>query len=205
MTAIFIILLSLVANRIRGSSQDSIYDYWGIPIPGSGAVVAAFIFSVICTTTFFQLYYDGAASVFLFVCCALFYKLGESFGWGKWIGQLGGGRPDSRNDEGKNIGIHQLANFIFDEYQYTKSYAATALLFRGCLWFLLAYSPLRAADAISWLDYFLLTTLSGVSFPLAFYLSSKAKVDHHYWERGETIYGALQGLVFCLVIGIPFY
>lgn len=204
MTAIFIVLLFLVANRLRGSSQESIYAYWGISVRGSGSPLGALVFSVICTTTFFQLYYDWKTTVFIFACCALFYKLGESFGWGKWIGQIDGGYPDRNNDEGKNIGIHQIANFIFDEYKYTKRYAATALFLRGCLWFTLAYAPLRAANAISVLDYTLLIVFFGLAFPLAFYTSHKMEADH-YWERGETIYGLLQGILFCLILGIPLY
>ncbi len=204
MIASFVVLLFILMNRVRGSGEHTIAEYWGFPTKHSGSLPASLIFSVVCTTAYAQMYSGWKTISFLFLCCAAFYKLGETFGWGKWIGQIDGGIPNPSSDEGKSTGIHYVANFIFDETKYTRAYATVALFLRGILWFALAYCPLAAIGFIPFADYCMLVLVSGACFPLSFWVSRIWKSDY-YWERGETIYGLLLGLIFVFVFQLPMY
>ncbi len=191
MLIIFTIIVFILMNRVRGSGGKTLGEYWGFESSYSGSLYASILFSFIC--------YSVSNSFLVAILSLLFYKVGESPGWGKWIGQMHGGIPNPDNDEGKRNGIHWLSNLLFDEVKHTKKYAAVALVLRGMFWFLLAYLPMFLLGVISPSVYISLVVGSGLAFPVSFY-ASYILGDRHYWERGETIYGALQGIIFILLV-----
>lgn len=191
MLEVFIVLIFVLMNRVRGSSGETMGEYWGFKSSYSGSAYAVVLFALVC--------YSVSNSVTVALLSGLAYKLGESFGWGKWIGQLHGGAANPNSDEGKKNGIHWLANLWFNEVKHTKEYAAAALLLRGMLWFSIAYLPLVALGVVSGPVYTLLVVLTGFAFPTSFYVSSMMDGEG-YWERGETIYGLLQGVMFVSLV-----
>lgn len=165
------------------------------------------IFSPITGTMIYALYigllfgllstwYIGLLSIALFL-------LGESFGWGKWVGSLC--YPENTNlqkeyedKEGYKFPfIHYLANFIIKEKVSYFKYCNLALYFRGMIWGLCLYLPLIVFNYISYLEYVIISIIWGVGFPLSCYLSRKKSFNYKSkfisivgkWETQEVYYG----------------
>lgn len=155
------------------------------------------------------------------------YLIGESKGWGEWIGALT--RWESKDEEwlnkqykdneGKKFPfVHQIANFIEPEVslletiedkikQYMK-YATVALVIRGIYWFGLVYGVMFAFGLINLYEYILITLALGFGFPLACYIGKNLKYNGKIgiinysrgWENQELIYGFMQGIALWYVI-----
>ena len=152
------------------------------------------------------------------------YLIGESKGWGEWVGALT--RWESKNeawlikqyedDEGKKFPfIHQITNFFVKEQiegtleqklkQYNK-YATLALVLRGIYWFLPMTLIAIFTGLISWYFGLLSLVLIGVSFPLACYLGKLIKFKKSFkflhfsrgWENQEFVYGIFHYIFFIL-------
>lgn len=142
------------------------------------------------------------------------YIIGESFGWGLWVGSLTD-RADgytlylNGEREGANNGIHWMASHIIKPTQESWiNYCRVALAIRGLYWWTI---PLSVLYFVGLPPYFIAGALLflSISFPLAceigYILDGKIKF-HKYglsveggWEIQEVVYGFMQDLV---LIGI---
>lgn len=154
------------------------------------------------------------------------YLVGESKGWGEWVGALT--RWETKDEEwlqqqykdNEGVGfpyIHQIANAIAKEQiegtleeklkQYHK-YARLALTLRGMFWWGLVYGVMAVFGIISGITAVVATVLLGVGFPIACELGKRWDYNKKFgilsfsrgWENQEVIYGLMQGLVFWFVV-----
>ena len=154
------------------------------------------------------------------------YLVGESKGWGEWVGALT--RYDTKDEnwlekqykDNEGVGfpyIHQIANSIVKEQiegefeaklkQYHR-YATLALILRGMFWWGLVYGVLAGFGLISAVETMLITVLLGVGFPIACWLGKIIKYEAKFgviefkrgWENQEVMYGLIQGLCLWYVI-----
>ena len=164
------------------------------------------------------------------IAALIAYLVGEAKGWGEWIGSLTRHEPwdeemlqrNYRDEEGKTFPfIHQIANSVCKEQidgsfedrakQYRK-YATLALMLRGMYWWLPVYGVIAAFGVISWYVAVSAAVALGVMFPIAAELGKRWKFERVYdlkfaklsfsrgWENQEIVYGAMQGLVFWIVV-----
>lgn len=154
------------------------------------------------------------------------YLVGESKGWGEWVGALTRWETKDEewlqnqydDDEGWGLPfIHNIANFICKEQiegtleekliQYNK-YVITALVIRGMLWWGLVYGVMAAFGVISVLTAVIATVLLGIGFPVACELGKRWDYNKKFgilhlsrgWENQEIVYGLMQGIVFWLAV-----
>jgi hypothetical protein len=182
-------VLCAILNRVRGG---------GLGIAGGSAYIAGGAIGALVLAATFNLV---AAIAFVVA-----YLAGESFGWGKWIGAVP--HWDDKNftqvdylasplyprKDGKNNGIHFLANLIADEKLDFRTYSWWALVFRAALWWVLPLTALAVTGAIPWYIAVVGVPVLAFAFPVAYSEAYKMFGDK-YWERGEMIHGALQGSV----------
>lgn len=154
------------------------------------------------------------------------YLVGESKGWGEWVGALTRWETKDKewlqrqydDEEGWGLPfIHNIANSICKEQidgtleekliQYNK-YAITALVIRGMLWWGLVYGVMAAFGVISGLTAVIATVLLGIGFPVACELGKRWDYNKKFgilsfsrgWENQEIVYGLMQGIVFWLAV-----
>ena len=154
------------------------------------------------------------------------YLVGESKGWGEWVGALT--RWETKDEEwlqrqykdNEGVGfpyIHQIANAITKEQiegtleeklkQYHR-YATLALALRGMFWWGLVYGVMASFGVISILTAVVATVLLGIGFPVACELGKRWDYNKKFgilsfsrgWENQEIIYGLMQGIVFWLAV-----
>ena len=154
------------------------------------------------------------------------YLVGESKGWGEWVGALT--RWETKDEEwlqrqykdNEGVGfpyIHQIANAIVKEQiegtleeklkQYHK-YATLALALRGMFWWGLVYGTASMFGIVSWLDSVVIIVALGIGFPVACWLGKKMDFTKKFgvihlsrgWENQELVYGLMQGLVLWAVV-----
>ena len=174
----------------------------------------------------------GIATMNAWVGLAVFvaYLVGESKGWGEWVGSLTRVEPWDealidlvyRDDEGKTFPfIYQIANFFIKEKidgtfeeqckQYRK-HTTLALMLRGFYWWLPVYIVVAAFGVISWQVALMAAVILGIAFPLAAEIGRRIKFERIYdlkfiklsfspgWENQEIVYGAIQGIVMWYVV-----
>jgi len=141
------------------------------------------------------------------------YVAGESFGWGKWLATIpywndksftqemyntgevkASGIPLLERDDGKNNGVHLLANLCAKETKNFRSYAWYALMFRGALWYTPILIGLAFTGAINPFIVPFALTIIAVLFPIIYGLTHRL-FGNAYWKMGELMYGFVQGLV----------
>ena len=164
--------------------------------------------------------------VFAGLAVLVAYLVGESKGWGEWVGALT--RWETKDEEwlqrqykdNEGVGfpyIHQIANAIVKEQiegtleeklkQYHK-YATLALTLRGMFWWGLVYGVMALFGVISGLTALAATVVLGIGFPVACWLGKNWKYTNKIgvlsfsrgWENQEVIYGAFQGLTMWITI-----
>ena len=143
------------------------------------------------------------------------YIIGESFGWGDWVGTLTSGRTvmPVPYTEGKNNGIQWLATKVVDPVIRWREHCRVALTIRGFYWWLPTLAPLYFVG----FDPYYLTiavVLLGVGFPIACEIGYRTQklfsVNKPYfhmtggWEHQEVWYGVIQDLVF-IGLGISYW
>lgn len=167
-----------------------------------------------------------AMNVWAGLAVLVVYLVGESKGWGEWVGALT--RWETKDEEwlqrqykdNEGVGfpyIHQIANAIVKEQiegtleeklkQYHK-YATLALALRGMLWWGLVYGVMAAFGVISVLTAVVATILLGIGFPVACELGKRWDYNKKFgilsfsrgWENQEIVYGLMQGIVFWLAV-----
>lgn len=152
------------------------------------------------------------------------YLIGESFGWGEWVGSLTRHEPwdeqmlqhNYKDDEGKTFPfIYYISNFFIKEKidgtfeeqckQYRR-HATLALILRGMYWWLPVYLVLAAFGVINFTEAFAIASLLGIAFPIACGLGRRITFTKTYdlkfiklsfsqgWENQEVVYGAFQGI-----------
>ena len=154
------------------------------------------------------------------------YLVGESKGWGEWVGALT--RWESKDEkwlekqykDNEGVGfpyIHQIANVVVKERiegtleeklkQYNK-YARLALTLRGVYWWSLVYGVIAWFGLINLYEYVTIVAILGIGFPIACetgkMITSSGKIwiinYSRGWENQELVYGLFQGLFFNYVI-----
>lgn len=143
---------------------------------------------------------------------AIGYVLGESFGWGDWVGCLTTNRNNCKDttDEGKSNGIMWLSQKIVPNWRTNFiEYSRVALTIRGFYWWLptlahlyfVGFNPLLLLGCITFLS---------VGFPVACeigYRTSKLFSFEKYgfsviggWEHQEVWYGLFQDVVIFILL-----
>ena len=168
----------------------------------------------------------GVATMDAWLGLAVFiaYLIGESKGWGEWVGSLTRVEPwtekhlakDYADTEGKTFPfIHQISNFIIPEKiegtfeqkarQY-KHYAILALSLRGFYWWAFVYFTLAIFQVINYQEALLISILLGIAFPIACAIGKRIAFTKEYnlkfiklsfrqgWENQEVVYGLFQGI-----------
>ena len=154
------------------------------------------------------------------------YLIGESKGWGEWIGALT--RWESKDEkwlekqykDNEGVGfpyIHQIANCVVKEQvegtleeklkQYNK-YATLALTLRGVYWWSLVYGVIAWFGLINLYEYAAIIAILGIGFPIACEIgkriTSNGKIWKIEWSQGwenqELAYGLMQGVALWYVI-----
>ena len=191
-----------ILNKWRGTGV--IFSISKLNITGTMiyALYIGLLFGLLTT------WYIGLLSLWLFL-------LGESFGWGKWLGALC--YPETKTDlekeyqdkEGYNFPfIHHIANFIVNEKKDFFKYCNLALFFRGIIWALCLYLALFIFGYINIFEYLIISLIYGIGFPLACYLSRLKTFNYKNkfvsivgkWENQELVYGLMQGIALWYVI-----
>ena len=154
------------------------------------------------------------------------YLVGESKGWGEWVGALVRTEPKTQEwlqkqyKDNEGVGfpyIHQITNKLIPEQiegtfedklnQYNK-YATLALTFRGIFWFLPMIIFAIYLGLLSWYIGIISLILVGIGFPFACWLGKKITFTKKFgilefrqgWENQEFIYGIIHFLVIILPI-----
>lgn len=150
------------------------------------------------------------------VAVFVIYLIGESFGWGKWIGSLC--EPDSIPLEKRYLDlegyrfpyIHKLANTFVKEKENYTAYCNVALGLRGFYWWVGVFFTLSVAGVTEYSLGLLIAVVLGASFPLACYLSTITNFEFGFWrvncysawERQEVIYGLFQSAAFIVALTV---
>lgn len=165
-------------------------------------------------------------NIYAGVLILIAYLVGESKGWGEWVGSLTRVEPfaiddilrNYKDEEGRGFPyIHKIANFIEPERiecdlesrveQYLR-YAKVALTIRGIYWWSLVYGVMFYFGLVNVYEYIAIVTVLGIGFPIACELgkmiTSSGKVWKIEWSQGwenqELVYGLLQGVALWYVI-----
>ena len=154
-----------------------------------------------------QIVFDN---VYVALAVGLGYIIGESFGWGEWVGTLTGDRNFKQlNEEGKNNGIQWLASKVIDPSKDWINYCRVALSIRGLYWWLPTLAPLYFVGFSVELLTLMILALS-IGFPIAcelgYYFRDKVSFEKFGlsycggWEIQEGFYGLMQDMVFIGVV-----
>lgn len=136
---------------------------------------------------------------------AIGYVLGESFGWGLWIGTLTEQRELGYllkdEGEGRNNGIELVTTKFINPTQATWiKYCRLALSIRGLYWWIPTLAPLYFVG-IGFNSLLLVIVLLSIGFPIAceigYYTTTKFNFKHmgSGWEHQEVWYGLMQDIV----------
>ena len=189
--------MMLILNRLRGTE-----GLWSKII---GLLLALVVQIAFCNP-------------YVSIAVGLGYIIGESFGWGLWVGSLAVHReatPNKTEDEGANNGIQWIARKLVPDYLNNwLEYCRVAMFFRGLYWYAPTLLPLYFVGfSINVLMACIL--LLSIGFPLAYdlgyYLRDKISFEKFGlsfsggWELGEAIVGIEQDLVIITLIGVHYY
>jgi len=170
-----------ILNRLRGT--------WGWFSKVVGILIAVMVY--LCSDN----YYVATAA-------GLGYVLGESFGWGAWVGTLSC-RPrnssvQSDTTEGRNNGIFWLASRVYNPKTEWYNFSIVALAIRGVYWWLPVAIPL--VYLYGYYIPLISAIVLGVLFPVAAVLGYRFRNLNVIgwtggWEIQELIYGIMQDSV----------
>lgn len=190
--------MEILLNRWRGTGK-----VFPIPFLKGVHLYAAYIALVI---SLFSTWYYG-------IIAGLLFMLGESMGWGKWIGYLVSSTPtvDYNDREGTKFPwIHKSAELVCKQTQNYKRYCQVALSIRGFWYWMPLYSFLVLIGLVQWYYAIVGVLVLSLGFPIACYVGkvwgfsyeSKYFTSRPGWENQELVYGLLQGLVFwgCILL-----
>ena len=190
---------------------------------GTGKIFSISIFNITGTiiyALYLGLLFGSITEWYIGILVVIGFLIGESFGWGKWVGALC--YPETKTDlqkefedkEGYNFPfIHYVAIFFIKEKDNFFAYCNLSLLIRGFIWGLFIYLSLVVFNYISILELFILCLIYGVGFPLACYLSRKKSFNYKNkfisivgkWETQEIYYGFIHFVCNAYIILKVFY
>lgn len=189
---------------------------------GTGKIFSISIFNITGTiiyALYLGLLFGLITEWYIGLLTSIGFLLGESFGWGKWVGSLC--YPENTNlqkeyedKEGYKFPfIHYLANFIIKEKVSYFKYCSLALCFRGMIWGLFIYLSLVLFNYISYLEYIIISIIYGIGFPFACYLSRKKTFNYKSkfisivgkWETQEVYFGFIHFFCNAYIILKVFY
>ena len=184
---------------------------------GTGKIFSISIFNITGTmiyALYLGLLFGLLTKWYIGLLTSIGFLLGESFGWGKWVGSLC--YPENTNlqkeyedKEGYKFPfIHYLANFIIKEKVSYFKYCNLALYFRGLIWGLFIYLALVLFNYISYVEYIIISIIYGIGFPLSCYLSRKKSFNYKSkfisivgkWETQEIYYGFIHFICNAYII-----
>ena len=190
---------------------------------GTGTIFSISIFNI-TGTMIYALYLGSLFGLitkwYIGILVLIGFLIGESFGWGKWVGSLC--YPETKTDLQKEYEdkegykfpfIHYMANFIIKEKVSYFKYCNLALYFRGMIWGLFIYLALVLFNYISYLEYIIISIIYGIGFPLSCYLSRKKSFNYKNkfisivgkWETQELYYGFIHFICNAYIILKVFY
>jgi len=154
-------------------------------------------------------------NVWVAIAVGLGYIIGESFGWGLWVGNLTEHMNDTMPDdgEGKNNGIQWIARKLVPSYATNMvRYCQVALSIRGFYWWLPTLAPLYFVGFNPYAIAVAVLILS-VGFPFAcwngYLLKDTVSIDwmdiKGGWNIQEVAYGLIQDFVIIGLIGAYYY
>lgn len=184
--------MMLILNRLRGT----VGDY---------AKAIGLLFALIIEMVYHNHYVT--------IAVGLGYIIGESFGWGLWLGSIAE-RSDGYSlylkgeREGVNNGIHWLASNIVEPTKETwLNYCRVAMVIRGFYWYVLTITPLYFVGFSPYLLLGLIVFLSFgfmLSYELAYHLAPKLNIRwlefNSGWTLGEGIVGLTQDIAIIILI-----
>ena len=184
----------LFLNRLRGT--------YGWFAKVNGVVLGLLVYLVFCNP-------------YVSLAVTIGYVLGESFGWGDWVGCLTTNRNNYKDttDEGKSNRIMWLSQKIVPDWRTNfVYYSRVALTIRGFYWAMPTLAPLYF---VGFSPYLLITCIAflSIGFPIAYdlgyYLRDKVSFEkfgfsfNGGWELGEVIVGIQQDLVI-IALGVSY-
>ena len=221
------IILEALMNRLRGTG---VIKHFGMLKIFSKEIEIKFVGNHLYGLWIALVLGTSTMNVWLGLSVLVAYLVGESKGWGEWVGSLTRHEPWDdymlqhcyKDDEGKTFPfIYQITNFFIKEKidgtfeerakQYRK-YATLALMLRGMYWWLPVYLVLAAFGVISWYVAVIAGVVLGLMFPLAAELGRRWKFTKTYdlkfiklsfsqgWENQEIVYGLFQGIALWYTI-----
>lgn len=223
LSLISLCILAGILNRLRGTG---VLKHFGTLHMGSKNIEIKLVWNHIYGLYFGLIFGYISGSILIGFLTLIAYLIGESKGWGEWVGALT--TTDVKDEEwlqkqykdNEGIGfpfIHQIANWLEPEQiegtleerleQYNK-YATLALTLRGIYWFLPMMIVAIVAGLVSWYVGLVSLVLVGIGFPLACFIGKIIKYRRKLgvlefrqgWENQEVIYGIIQGV--CIVLPI---
>ena len=208
----FLMLLGSIINRLRGAD----YKIWIIKLSHVAKLSFGLLFGYIC--------FKISNNYWSFLSIIL-YPLGESFGWGKWIGTCIDKKSRYDEKEGYrkifgieiNDGIHLLANSIVKERDDFLLYSRIALMIRAVYWFLPLFILAAVLGCTSIIQFIIALLIISIAFPISIEIG-RIEFDYIFidepdvygnppswsdmiWRRAEVVKGAFQLLaVFILLM-----
>lgn len=174
-----------ILNRLRGMN--------GVWSKFNGLLLAYIIYSV-------------SHNHYIALSVGILYIIGESFGWGDWVGTLserGYTEMPKPYNEGENNGIKWLSSKIISPSENWLNHCRVALFIRGLYWCVCLF-PL--VFFIEWYFVLLAIVILSFAFPLACelgYHTSKLwnfKYMTGGWEHHEVWYGLAQDIVILILL-----
>ena len=217
------LLISSILNRLRGTG---LIKHFGTLNVGSYKVEVKLVWNHVYGLYLALIVGLLSMNIYAGLLTLVAYLVGESKGWGEWVGSLSRCEPwteklledDYSDTEGKTFPfIHQIANSICKEQidgtfeqkckQYRK-YATLALALRGAYWWLPVYLVIAYFGVISYAEAIMIGVLLGLSFPIACKLGKLWNFNKKIgiisfsrgWENQELAYGFMQGIALWYVI-----
>lgn len=159
--------------------------------------------------------YMTLGDIIVAVNMAIGYVIGESMGWGKWIGGIMSGNnlalPEQLADEeGRRNGIHWITSKLFNEVYEYQRFCNTALGIRGLYWAFLTLLPLFAFGYLGVIEFHALILFLAVMFPVSIHIGMWTSKKFSYanewfgmngaWEQAEVWYGLAMDAVLVYLI-----
>lgn len=190
-------MIEAILNRWRGTGTI----FSTLPFLKGTHIYAIYLAAII---GLFSTWYYGFIAGLLFI-------IGESFGWGKWVGYLTSNtqKEDYNDLEGRGFPfIHNTAEAIVKEQVNYRRYCEVALVIRGFWWWAPLYLFLAGISLTSYSNAIISIFVLSIMFPIACYLGKLPRINinnkwlqlTNSWEWQELIYGAIHGMVFWITI-----
>lgn len=216
--------IEAILNRLRGTGM---IKHFGTLHIGDKSVSVNLVWNHVYALYLALIVGYLTMNVYAGIATMIAYFIGESKGWGEWVGTLTSSKEltqadllrNYKDNEGRGFPyIHKIANLIEPEIragddleskvrQYLK-YARAALTLRGMFWWGLVYGVIYYSGLVNIYEYMIIILLLGIGFPIACELGKRIKYEGKFgiinysqgWENQELVYGFIQGIALWYVI-----